>query len=91
MLITGGAILPKVFCPKISDILANSAILGTPFVLGAYITIIFLPTNFGHIGNIGPEILAPPGLGKFKKKLFRTYFSYYECDKNYNANSIIVL
>jgi hypothetical protein len=44
-----GPILPKVFCPKISDILANSAILGTPFVLRAYITGIF----------IGPEILAP--------------------------------
>jgi hypothetical protein len=51
---TGKAILPKVSCPKISDI------FGTPFVL--YITEIFLPKNFGHIvkfGNIAPELFPP--------------------------------
>jgi hypothetical protein len=41
--ITGrGAILPKVFWQKNSAILANSAIWGTPFVLGACITGIIL-------------------------------------------------
>ena len=33
----GGGNIAESFCPKISDILANSALLGTPFVLGAYI------------------------------------------------------
>jgi hypothetical protein len=41
----GGAIFPKVFCQKNSAILANSAISGTPFVLGAYITGIILAKN----------------------------------------------
>jgi hypothetical protein len=60
--IQGGGNIVESFCPKISDILANSEILGTPFVLRAYIAGIFLPKNFGHIGkfgNIGPEIFAP--------------------------------
>jgi hypothetical protein len=45
ILIQGGAILPKVFWQKNSAILANSAIWGTPFVLGAYITGIILAKN----------------------------------------------
>jgi hypothetical protein len=39
-IIQGGAISPKVFCQKISTI------LGTPFVLGAYIAGSFLPKGF---------------------------------------------
>jgi hypothetical protein len=45
--------------------------LGTPFVLGAYITEIFLPKKFGDIGklgDIGPEILALPVVYKTNRK-----------------------
>ena len=52
------------FCEKIPAILAHSAILGTPFVLRAYIAgsflpncIGFLPKNFGKFGDIGPPVI----------------------------------
>jgi hypothetical protein len=42
---TGGGNIAESFLAKNSAILANSAIWGTPFVLGAYITGIILAKN----------------------------------------------
>jgi hypothetical protein len=76
---TGGAILPKVFCQKISAILGHSAILGPPFVLRAYIAGSFLPNCVGVLPKKFGDI-APP-VSNLRKiinlKLFRIPKFYY--------------
>jgi hypothetical protein len=86
--IQGGPISPKVFCQKISAISAHSAILGIPFVLGAYIAGSFLPNcvgfllknfgDFGKFGDIGPHLYCIYG----KTKNFIMFSRDFEKLKN---------